>query len=130
MSRPTKTLTGQKARDAVYKGVMSIYEPVKRTLGPEGKTALLYRTFNRGSRITDDGVTVAECQEPKDPHVRLAAQAFKEACKRTVEKVGDGTTTTAVIGGRLMSDVYAFLSESGNGVDYTSKRKSGSTLAP
>jgi chaperonin GroEL len=120
MNRPTKTLLGKQARDAVLKGVNAIYEPVKRTIGPEGKTALLYRTFNRGSRITDDGVTVSECQEPKDPHVRLAAQSFKEACKRTVEKVGDGTTTTAVIGGRGYNNVHALLSEGSS--EFTSKK--------
>lgn len=125
MNRPTKTLLGAKARKAVLDGVNAIYEPVRRTIGPEGKTALLYRTFNRGSRITDDGVTVSECQEPKDPHVRLAAQAFKEACKRTVEKVGDGTTTTAVIGGKLMNDVYALLS--GGATEFTAK-KSGTSI--
>ncbi len=125
MNRPTKTLLGKDARKAVYEGVMSIYEPVKRSLGPEGKAALLYRTFNRGSRITDDGVTIAECQEPKNPFIRLAAQAFKEVCKRTVEKVGDGTTTTAVIGGRLMADVYALLSE---GTSEFTQKKNGKSI--
>lgn len=121
MNRPTKTLLGAKARKAVLDGVNAVYEPVKRTIGPEGEAALLYRTYNRGSRITDDGVTVSECQEPKNPHVRLAAQAFKEGCKRTVEKVGDGTTTTAVIGGKLMNDIYIYLE---GGSDFTSKKNS------
>lgn len=105
----TATLLDAKARKAVRDGVNAIYEPVKRTLGPQAKTALIYRTYNRGSRITDDGVTVAEVQEPKNPFVRLVADTFKEMCKRTVEKVGDGTTTTAVIGGKLYNDVYAIL---------------------
>lgn len=126
MSRPTKTLLGKDARLAVLKGVNAIYEPVKRTFGPEGKTALLYRTFNRGSRITDDGVTVSECQEPRDPHVRLVAQAFKEACKKTVEKVGDSTTATAVIGGRGYNNVYALLSEMTGGEFVSNKRHKGS----
>lgn len=124
MQRPTRTLMGAKAREAVLKGVNAIYEPVKRTIGPEGETALLYRTFNRGSRITDDGVTVSECQEPKDPHVRLAAQAFKEGCKRTVEKVGDGTTTTAVIGGRGYNNVHTLLLEGDTEFSKNKSRKS------
>lgn len=114
MAKPTKTLIGADARKAVIDGVNAVYEPVKKTLGPEGKTALLFRTFNRGSRITDDGVTVADCQDPKNPHIRLAANAFKEMCKRTVEKVGDGTTTTAVIGGKGMNDVFHLLSGKSN----------------
>lgn len=111
MSRPTKTLTGEKARRAILEGVHAIYEPVRRTLGPQGRNALLYRTFNRGSRITNDGVTVAECQEPKDVFQRLAAAAFKEACKRTNEKVGDATTGTTVVAGKLFIDVFKMLSE-------------------
>ena len=109
--KPTKTILGAKAREAVLLGVNSIYNPVKLTLGPEGKNALLYRTMNRGNRITNDGHTVADCQEPKNIFVRMAAEAFKESCKRTNEKVGDGTTSTAVIGGKLFNDVYNLLSE-------------------
>jgi len=88
--RPTLTVQGAKALKKVHQGVNAILNPVKATFGPEGKSALLYRTMNRGNRITDDGVTVAECQEPKDQFVRMVAQTFKEMCKRTVEKVGDG----------------------------------------
>jgi chaperonin GroEL len=109
--RSTKTLLGAKAREAVLKGVNSIYEPTRLTFGPEGKNALLYRTYNRGSRITNDGVTVADCQEPKDPHVNLAAKSFVEACKKTNQKVGDGTTATVIIGGKLFNDVYRHLTE-------------------
>jgi len=109
--KTTKTLLGNKAREAIYKGVNAIFIPTALTLGPEGKNALLYRTFNRGSRIINDGVTVADCQEPKDPFVNLAANAFKEGCKRTNQRVGDGTTATTCIGGKLFNDLYNQLSE-------------------
>lgn len=112
--RSTKTITGAEARQKVLQGVNTIYHPVSLTLGPEGKNALLYRTFNRGNRITNDGVTVAECQVPKDQFVRLAAEAFKEGCKRTNERVGDGTTTTAVIGGALFNQATKLLTDSEN----------------
>lgn len=111
MSRPTKTLLGKQARQAILKGVNAIYEPVRRTLGPQGRNALLYRSYNRGSRITNDGHTIAQCQEPKDIFARLVAQAFKETCAKTNSIVGDGTTTTAVIGGKLQNDVSVILSE-------------------
>src|SRR3990167_10586471 len=109
--RSTQTLLGKKARKAILDGVNAIYEPVSRTFGPEGKNALLYRTFNRGSRITNDGVTVSECQEPKNIFVRLASQAFKEASKKTNEKTGDGTTLTAILGGVLFNSVYKLLEQ-------------------
>lgn len=112
MSRPTQTLTGKKAREAVLRGVNAVYKPVASTLGPQGKSVLLFRTFGRGPRITDDGYTVAECQIPKDPFVALAAGSFKEICMRTNEKVGDGTTTTAVIGGKLFNDTFDLISKS------------------
>lgn len=123
MPRATQTLLGQKARDAVMRGVMSVYEPVRLTFGPQGKNALLYRTWNRGARITNDGYTVAECQEPKDLAERLVNNAFKEACKRTNEKVGDGTTATTIIAGRLMIDAHNLITKGSS--ELSSKNKVG-----
>ena len=125
--RPTKTLLGGEARKAIHAGVNAVYEPVKRTLGPEGKNALLYKTANRpGGRITNDGVTVGGTQEPKNQFTRLAAQAFQETCRKTNEKVGDGTTTTTVIGGTLYNDIYKILL--GNDSLYTSKNKKNTSV--
>lgn len=109
--RPTITLMGNKAREAIHKGINAIYEPVRRTLGPQGKNALLYGSYGRPPRITNDGVTVAETQEPKDAIVRLVSHSYREMCKRTNEKVGDGTTATTVIGGVLYNDSYKLYSE-------------------
>lgn len=98
----TVTLTGGEARRKVRAGVSKIYNTVKRTLGPEGKNALLPRTFNRGPRITNDGITVIElARQLKDSHERLVAEAFAEGSKRTNELAGDGTTATSVIAGSL-----------------------------
>lgn len=112
--RPTKTLLGEKARKAVLRGVNAVYEPVKRTLGPQGKNGLIFRTFNRGSRIINDGYTIAECQMPADPFEALAAAAFKEGTKRTNERVGDGTTGTTVIAGKIVNLGQAMLLQSGS----------------
>lgn len=109
--RSTRTLLGKQARNAILQGVNAIYDPVRRTLGPQGRNALLFRTFNRGSRITNDGHTIAQCQEPKDPFARLVAQAFKEVCAKTNAIVGDGTTTTATIAGSLYNSVHSLFSE-------------------
>lgn len=125
MAKPTVTLLDAKARKAVLDGVNAIYEPVARTFGPQGKNALLFRTWNRGSRITNDGYTVSECQEPKNVAVKLAADAFKEATKRTNERCGDGTTLTTILGGRLYNDVYKILSEQGS--EFTTKKNIGVT---
>lgn len=112
MSDVTLVLTGAEARKKILKGVNQVYDAVKLTLGPEGKNALLPRTFNRGPRHTNDGVTISENIQLKDPHERLAADAFKEGSKKTNELAGDGTTTTAVIAGHLINRMYHELSSS------------------
>jgi chaperonin GroEL len=106
----TLMLQDGKALEAIKKGVEAIVEPVKRTLGPECGSTLMYRTFNRGPRNVDDGFYTAEVIVPKDPFTRLVADFFKEAVKRTNQIVGDGTSTTAVIAGTLFQHVYEKLS--------------------
>lgn len=110
MIENTITLTGSKARQKVRSGVNKVADTVKLTLGPEGKNAILPRTFNRGPRITNDGITVLElARQIKDPHERLAAEAFVEGSKKTNELAGDGTTGTAVLGQDLLNRVFAEL---------------------
>lgn len=110
MIENTVTLTGGEARKKVRAGVRKIYDTVKRTLGPEGKNALLPRTYNRGPRITNDGITVIElARQLKDDHERLVAEAFAEGSKKTNELAGDGTTATSVIAGSLYLEISSTL---------------------
>lgn len=106
----THVLRKSKARKKILKGVNLIYDTIKLTLGPEGDNALLPRTFNRGPRITNDGVTIAELAKlTDDEHVRLSAESFIESSKKTNELAGDGTTGTAVIGGHLINKIFRAL---------------------
>ena len=101
-------------------GVNRVFNAVKLSLGPEGKNALLPRTYNRGPRITNDGITMMEnARLCKDEHERLAAEAFTEGSKKTNELAGDGTTTTAVIAGSLINKIFRKMEE-GNAavIDY------------
>jgi len=109
----TKVKTGNEARKAIIKGVNAIYDPVKLTIGPAGGNALMYRTYSRGPRVTNDGATIAEVIEPKNEFVKIVADAFKEACKRTNELAGDGTSATTVIGGHLLNKVFEKIGEQG-----------------
>lgn len=120
MPRPTITIEGKAAREAQLKGVLAIYNPVRKTLGPEPGKSLIYRSYGRGARIIDDGYMVGEAQMPRNIHVRLVAETFQEACRRTNQKVGDGTATTATIGGRLFIEAYYLLSE--GGTSFTAKK--------
>lgn len=114
MIEKTVTLTGGEARRKVRAAVTKVYNAVKRTLGPEGKNALLPRTFNRGPRITNDGITVIELtRQLKDDHERLVAEAFAEGSKKTNELAGDGTTATSVIGASLYLELADKLPDDG-----------------
>lgn len=112
MEKPTLLLLSEAARKKVLKGTNLIYNAVRLTIGPEGGNALLYGTFGRSPRLTNDGRTIAGVIEPEDPFERMAAKSFKEAAENTNSKAGDGTTTTIVIGGKLLNDVFAKLDES------------------
>ena len=56
MDKTTKVLTGTDARKKILAGVNAVYKTVALTLGPEGRNALLPRSWNRGRRSTNDGV--------------------------------------------------------------------------
>lgn len=105
MPKPTKIAFQNEALHKILRGVSIVYEAVKMSFGPEGGNALMYRTYNRGPRITNDGVTISDVIEPIDEFESLVANVFKEAAKKTNERAGDGTTATTIIGGRLILDI-------------------------
>ena len=109
--RKTETRLHGEARRTIIKGINAVYNAVRMSLGPEGGNALIHRSFNRGSRITNDGVTIAQCIEPKDNFENLVATSFKEAAKKTGERAGDGTTITIVIAGKLINDAFAIIKD-------------------
>ncbi len=106
MESNTLLLVGAAARKKILKGINAVAIPVCLSMGPEGKNALLPRSYNRGPRITNDGYTISENIRPRDEHERLAAENFKEASKKTNELVGDGTSTTACVGAFLINKVF------------------------
>ena len=108
MSDITSVLTGSAARKKILAGINTVYNTVRLTLGPEGRNALLPRTYNRGPRVTNDGITIGElAKQCKDEHERLAAEAFIEASSKTNKVAGDGTTTTTIIGGHLINKIFS-----------------------
>jgi len=110
MNGTSEPISGIQARKKILSGVNKVFNVVKMTLGPEGRNAILPRTFNRGPRITNDGVTISDNIRLKDEYEAIAADSFKEGSKRTNEMVGDGTTTTCVIAGVLINQVFDELS--------------------
>lgn len=124
MSKPTKTFQGKKALDIIKIGVNEIYGAVRLTIGPEAGTTLMYRTYNRGPRNVDDGYYTAEVIEPRDPAIKLASDFFKEGIKKTNQRVGDGTSATAVIGGVLFNESYDRMHAKASG--WSGKKVTGS----
>jgi chaperonin GroEL len=86
----------QKAREAILRGVDTLADAVKVTLGPRGRNVILEKTFGSPT-ITKDGVTVAKEIELEDKFENMGAQMVKEVASKTSDVAGDGTTTATVL---------------------------------
>jgi chaperonin GroEL len=84
------------ARDRLKKGVDSLADAVKVTLGPKGRNVVIEKKFG-APQITKDGVTVAKEIELEDPIENMGAQMVKEVASKTADVAGDGTTTATVL---------------------------------
>ena len=84
------------ARDLLKKGVDSLADAVKVTLGPKGRNVILDKKFG-APQITKDGVTVAKEIELEDSFQNMGAQLVKEVASKTNDDAGDGTTTATVL---------------------------------
>jgi len=86
----------QKAREAILRGVDTLADAVKVTLGPRGRNVVLEKSFGSPT-ITKDGVTVAKEIELEDKFENMGAQMVKEVASKTSDVAGDGTTTATVL---------------------------------
>ncbi|HBP66380.1 MAG TPA: molecular chaperone GroEL, partial [Desulfosporosinus sp.] len=86
----------QEARHALERGVNSLAEAVRVTLGPKGRNVVLDKKFG-SPLITNDGVTIARDIELEDPFENMGAQLVKEVATKTNDVAGDGTTTATVL---------------------------------
>ncbi|PWE28409.1 chaperonin GroEL [Maritimibacter sp. 55A14] len=84
------------ARDRMLKGINTLANAVKITLGPKGRNVILDKSYG-APRITKDGVTVAREIELSDHFENMGAQMVKEVASRTNDEAGDGTTTATVL---------------------------------
>lgn len=91
-----KILEGIEARKALEKGVNTLADTVKITLGPKGRNVILGRKFAT-PLITNDGVTIAKEIELNDPCENMGAELIKEVSVKTNDVAGDGTTTACVL---------------------------------
>ena len=94
---------GKEAKKSLIKGINIVSDAVKTTMGAEGKTVIIENKMGFKPHITKDGVTVAESIHLEDAYEELGAKLIKEAARRTVDLVGDGTTTATVITQELIN---------------------------
>ena len=85
------------ARNAIKRGVDSLANAVKVTLGPKGRNVVIDKKFGAPT-ITKDGVTVAKEIELEDAYENMGAQMVKEVASKTSDVAGDGTTTATILG--------------------------------
>jgi len=86
----------EEARRALERGVNTLAEAVKVTLGPRGRYVVLEKKFGSPS-LVDDGVTIAKEIEVEDPFENMGAQLVREVASKTNDVAGDGTTTATVL---------------------------------
>lgn len=94
---------GEQAREKILKGVNTLANAVKVTLGPKGLNVVLEESFGAPT-VTKDGVTVAKKIELADQLENIGAQLIREAAQKTADVAGDGTTTATVLAQSLINE--------------------------
>src|SRR5690606_8400014 len=93
----------QDARQRMLRGVDTLADAVKVTLGPKGRNVVLDKSFG-APRITKDGVTVAKEIELSDKFENMGAQMVREVASKTNDLAGDGTTTATVLAASILRE--------------------------
>jgi chaperonin GroEL len=104
------------ARESLRKGVDTLADAVKVTLGPLGRNVILDTPYG-GPHITKDGVTVAKYIKLDDPIENMGAQMIKEVASNAADIAGDGTTTATVLTQALVNEGFNALEEGFNPVE-------------
>ncbi|MBO7363603.1 MAG: chaperonin GroEL [Lachnospiraceae bacterium] len=94
---------GAEARQALEKGVNSLADTVRVTLGPKGRNVVLDKSYG-APLITNDGVTIAKEIELEDGFENMGAQLVKEVATKTNDVAGDGTTTATVLAQAMVNE--------------------------
>ena len=91
------------ARRALERGMNTLADAVKVTLGPKGRNVVLEKKWGAPT-ITNDGVSIAKEIELEDPYEKIGAELVKEVAKKTDDVAGDGTTTATVLAQALVRE--------------------------
>ena len=108
-----KIVFGAQAREKVRKGVDTLADAVKITLGPRGRNVIFERSYGAPS-ITKDGVTVAKEIELEDKLENMGAQMVREVASKTADVAGDGTTTATVLAQSIFREGNKYVTAGAN----------------
>jgi len=95
----------EEARHSLKKGIDTLADAVKITLGPRGRCVVLDKKWGPPT-VIDDGVTIAKDIELPDPFENMGAQMVKEAATKTNDACGDGTTTSTVLAHAIITEGF------------------------
>lgn len=104
------------ARQKILKGVQTLADAVKVTLGPKGRNVIIDKSYG-APHITKDGVTVAKEIELENKFENMGAQMVKEVASKTADKAGDGTTTATVLAEAIYSEGLKNVAAGANPMD-------------
>jgi chaperonin GroEL len=93
----------EEARRGLERGLNSLADAVRVTLGPKGRNVVLEKKWGAPT-ITNDGVSIAKEIELEDPYEKIGAELVKEVAKKTDDVAGDGTTTATVLAQALVRE--------------------------
>ena len=111
-----QVLFGDDARVRMVRGVNTLANAVKVTLGPKGRNVVLERTFG-GPLVTKDGVSVAKEIDLKDKFENMGAQMVREVASKTNDNAGDGTTTATVLAQAIVVEGMKYVAAGMNPMD-------------
>ncbi|MEO0993787.1 MAG: chaperonin GroEL [Pseudomonadota bacterium] len=104
------------ARERMMKGVETLANAVRVTLGPKGRNVVIDKSFG-APRITKDGVSVAKEVELSDKFENMGAQMVREVASRTNDEAGDGTTTATILAHGIMKEGLKAVAAGANPMD-------------
>jgi chaperonin GroEL len=106
----------QHARNEIARGVNTLANAVKVTLGPKGRNVIINKSFGSPT-VTKDGVTVAKEIELSNRFENMGAQMVKEVASKTSDKAGDGTTTATVLAQSIYNEGIKLVAAGHNPMD-------------
>ena len=106
----------QNARNEIARGVNTLANAVKVTLGPKGRNVIIQKSFGSPT-VTKDGVTVAKEIELANKFENMGAQMVKEVASKTSDKAGDGTTTATVLAQAIYNEGIKLVAAGHNPMD-------------